>query len=196
MEVEVGENLGVGQRVARVVDVSRIEVPLRLPASARSSLRLGDEVVLRSAGSGNETWRASVARIAPEDDQATRTMAVYAEVMQEPDQPGGLAPGQFLRGLISSSTNNLRWVIPRRALAGERIYLIENGRVVSRVVKIDFQIERTYPELGLADVQWVVLREPLQEGEQVVVNGSRSMSEGMAAQAVIAEASEAGEEDK
>ncbi|UCD76206.1 MAG: HlyD family efflux transporter periplasmic adaptor subunit, partial [Phycisphaerales bacterium] len=192
VDVDRGENLAVGQRVARVVDLSRIEVGLRIPAGARSSVRVGDEVMLRSSGSVTRSWPARVARIAPEDDQATRTMTVWAEVGQDPDGPGGLAPGQFLRAMVTSSENSLRWIVPRRALMGDRIQLIEDGRVVSRTAQIDFQLERQHSELGLPDVQWVVLKDPLQKGELVVVNPSRSVQDGMKVEAV----SSAGGEDQ
>ncbi len=46
VDVEEGESIASGQRVARVVSLARIEVPLRLPASARGDLVVGDEAVL------------------------------------------------------------------------------------------------------------------------------------------------------
>lgn len=186
VDVEVGENLAVGQRVARVVDLSRIEVPLRIPSAARSSLRIGDEVILRPAGDGRDQWLSKVARISPDDDRGTRTMAVYAEVRQNPKSPDGLAPGRFIRGIVSSFSNAPRWIVPRRALSGNRIQLINDGRVAGREIDIDFEIESEFRQLGLPDVQWVVLSQTLRDGDLVVVNASRMMAEGLAVQPVIA----------
>jgi multidrug efflux pump subunit AcrA (membrane-fusion protein) len=186
VDVEVGENLAAGQRVARVVDLRRIEVPLRLPASARAGIAVGDDVLLHATGGSDRTWPARVARIAPEDDATTRTVAVYVELNQDPHDPAALAPGQFLRGTVSSSGAQLRWVVPRRALAGDRLLLVNDGRIVSRAVEIDFQIERKLPQLGLPDDEWVVLREPLREGDRVVVNAARGLADGLAVTAVPA----------
>jgi len=188
VDVEVGENLSAGQRVARVVDLRRIEVPLRLPAGARAAIAAGDDVLLHATGESERSWPAQVARIAPEDDEATRTVAVYVVVHQDSGEPGRLAPGQFLRGTVSSSDVQQRWVVPRRALMGDRILLVNDGRIVSRNIEIAFQIERELPQLGLPDEQWVVLREPLVEGDQVVANASRGLPDGLAVTAVPAQA--------
>ncbi|MDY7109546.1 MAG: HlyD family efflux transporter periplasmic adaptor subunit [Planctomycetota bacterium] len=186
VDVEVGENLAAGQRVARVVDRSRIEVPLRLPAGARTGIAVGDDVLLHATGGGDRTWSARVARIAPEDDEATRTAAVYVELEQDAHDPRALAPGQFLRGTVSSSQPQRRWIVPRRALMGDRLLLVNDGRIVSRAIEIDFQIEKKLPQLGLPDDQWVVLREPLEEGELIVANASRGLPDGVAVTAVPA----------
>jgi multidrug efflux pump subunit AcrA (membrane-fusion protein) len=172
--------------VARVVDLRAIEVPLRLPASARAAIAAGDDVLLHATGGSERAWPARVARIAPEDDEMTRTVAIYVEVHQDAEEPGRLAPGQFVRGTVSSSDVQQRWVVPRRALMGDRILLVNDGRIVSRDIEIDFQIERQLPQLGLADEQWVVLRQPLGEGDRVVVNASRGLPDGLAVTAVPA----------
>jgi len=145
-------------------------------------------VLLHATGESERSWPAQVARIAPEDDEATRTVAVYVVVHQDSGEPGRLAPGQFLRGTVSSSDVQQRWVVPRRALMGDRILLVNDGRIVSRNIEIAFQIERELPQLGLPDEQWVVLREPLVEGDQVVANASRGLPDGLAVTAVPAQA--------
>lgn len=178
VDVDVGENLTVGERVARVVSLRRIEVPLLLPASARPFVSVGDEVTLTDAGSTARTWQATISRISPVDDQSTRTLRVYAEVAQSGDGRAILPPGRFVRGLVQSSETEMRWVVPRRALSGERVLMINNGRVQSRNVEVDFNMQADFPSLGLSDQQWVVLKHPLPENSLVVLDGSRALAEG------------------
>src|SRR5690606_27159083 len=73
-----------------------------------------------------------------------------------------------------------RWVVPRRALNSERVLLVENGVVKSRDIVVDFQLHADLPALGLPDQQWVVLKHPLPDQAMVVVDGSRSLVDGVA----------------
>ena len=68
VDVKIGESLTSGSRVARVVDPTTIEVPLRLSAAVRSELGIGDTVTLNATGSHAVAWEGIVSRIAPEDD--------------------------------------------------------------------------------------------------------------------------------
>jgi len=185
VDIEIGENLTTGQRVARVVDVSRIEVGLRLPASARRSVRLGDEVTLSSTGAESSRWAARVARIAPEDDPGSRTMTLYVEVDQASTEAVPLAPGQFVAGFVETAFRAPRWVVPRRALDGDRILIVRDGTIVRESIDVAFQLEGRLPVLEMPDEQWVVLQDALHEGDLVVVNGSRALPDGLAVVPII-----------
>jgi len=186
VDVEIGENVMVGQRIARVVNLERLEVPLLLPASSRSFLAIGDTVQLFASGSGSHAWDAQVSRIAPEDDSSTRTVRVFAELQQNPAVGNVLSPGQFIQGKVASRITMTRWVVPRRSLNSDRVKVVENGQISSVPVTVEFALERPFPQFGLPDEQWVVLSEPLPVGTQVVVDGSRSLAVGSAALAVAA----------
>jgi RND family efflux transporter MFP subunit len=178
-EIEVGESVAPGQRLAYVVSLAHIEVPLRLPASARPEVAVGDEVVLRSEDPAGQTWVGEVTRISPADDASTRTTAVYVELEQDPADRGRLAPGRFVQGTVISRRAELRYVVPRRSLLGDRLLVIEDGVVRSRSVHVDFHVPGPFAQLGVAAEQWAVLADPLAEGAQVVINAARSLSEGL-----------------
>jgi RND family efflux transporter MFP subunit len=196
VDVDDGESVTAGQRVARIVNLNRIEVPLLLPSSARPMISVGDAVAL-SSESGNPplTWPAQVSRIAPDDDPATRTLRVFVEVMQDPSKPGVLAPGMFVQGVVTTglrhgdggSVADMRSVVPRRAIAGQRIMLIESGRIRTLPIEVDFHLHGRHPEFGVPDGQWAVLRDNLPEGALVVVDGSRALAEGSPAEAIVAQ---------
>jgi multidrug resistance efflux pump len=186
VDVEAGESLVQGQRVARVVNLARIEVPLQLPASARPTIAVGDEVRLHAAGAVPLAWSGQVARVSPEDDEVTRTVTVYVEVLQDPVNPRLLAPGKFVQGEVVSHLAEARWVVPRRAVQSDRILMIDDGVIVSRPVAVDFEIHYDLPALGLPDDQWVVLRDELRSGDLIVINASRTLPDGLAVQPVVA----------
>ncbi len=188
IDVEVGENLEPGQRVARVVNQSRIQVPLQLPAGARPDIHPGDPVELASTGSHDAHWTGNVARIAPEDDTSNRTFAVYVELNQANaltgSNPGGsaelLAPGAFVSGTVTAKDASPLMVVPRRSIRTGRITLVIDGLIHSRPVEEAFALQGEVPELDLPDDQWSVLTGGLNEGEQVVLNPARSLRDGKA----------------
>jgi len=192
-DVELGENVSPGARIARIVDLDRIEVPLRLPSSARGHIGEGDRVTLTAASNLQSSWEASIARVAPEDDAATRTFTVYVQVEQPgaSEQFGGgetarlLTPGLFLTGTARARQQQQRWVVPRRSLREGRVLLVEAGVVRSLDVSEDFSVRQHYPQLNLPDDEFAVLDQPLPEGSVVVVNASASVSDGQAVQPVV-----------
>ncbi len=155
-----------------------MEVPLRLPSSARAGVELGDEVILHALGPTNQHWYGEVRRISPLDDQNTRTMTVFVEIEQDPEAPGWLAPGRFVGGRVISQRTEMRSVVPRRSILGDRVLLVEDGTVVSRPVTVDFHIQADFSELGVDAEQWAVLADTLNDGTQVVVNAARSLNAG------------------
>ncbi len=189
VDVETGEAVSPGLRVARVVNLSRIEVPLALPASARPQLGVGDAVTLRSRGVATGTWEAAVRRIGPEDDQSTRTMTVYVELDQDPAGPEVLAPGRFVEAEVTSRRAEMRFVVPRRSILDDRILLVADDRVQSRPVRVAYHVQGQFPDLGVLADQWAVLAEPLPERSRVVVNASRSLTDGLAVEPVVARSS-------
>lgn len=178
-ELDVGEMAAPGVRVARVVDPSRVEIPVLLPASARTSVAIGDRVVLRADRAGAEAVEARIARIAPEDDPATRTMTVFAEG----DGSRALAPGSFVEAEVSARAAGPRTVVPRRAVSGGRILTVRDGIVRGVAVIVEFAFSGT-PAPTLPDTEWVVLAEPLPAGTLIVLDGSRRIAEGAPVTAV------------
>lgn len=203
VDIERGESVNIDQRIARVVSLRKIEVPIRVPASARRFLGEGAEVTLSPAMTNpafspqnlNEDlsasqWSARVARVAPEDDPATRTVTVFVEMEQEPtnDPARIIAPGQFMRGTVNALTAEQRWIVPRRAIQGSpggRIRLVQGGAAVSVAVDVVYQVRGTWPELGIADTLWAVLRDPLPADAKVVLEASRILPEGARVEAVV-----------
>jgi RND family efflux transporter MFP subunit len=187
VDVERGESVGMDQRVARVVDLRRIEVPLRLPTSARAHIRPGDDAIVHAAGASSAQWPAVISRIAPEDDPQTRTMTVYVEIEQNPDDRSILTPGKFVQGIVDSSDVKDRIILPRRAVHADRIWVVDpEGRIRSRRVEAAFNVRGSFPQFGIDDQTWVVVNDPLPLGSLVVLDAARSLVEGTRIEPVIA----------
>jgi membrane fusion protein (multidrug efflux system) len=185
VDVELGESVTPGERVARVVSLGRIEVPIRVPASARLALRIGDTVRLFSTGEATMTWNARLARIAPEDDETSRTVTVFAELEQNADAAQALAPGRFVEGEVVAADPQMLIAVPRRAVFAERIAIVEDGIVRTLPVNVMFHLNGSLPALGVPDQEWVVIENELPEGTLLVLNKAMSVVEGERVEPVL-----------
>ncbi|MCL4221067.1 MAG: efflux RND transporter periplasmic adaptor subunit [Phycisphaerales bacterium] len=123
VSLKEGEWAQAGQVVARIVNLERVEVPLRVPVSAGQRLRVGDPVDVRLRQEDRQGWAGEIARIAPEADEQTRSLTVFVEIDQPPDAGRMLRPGQFVAGRVSASTAEPHIVVPRRAIVDDRVYI-------------------------------------------------------------------------
>lgn len=177
-DLELGENVVSGQVVARVVDVGSVEIPIRMPASARGSIRIGDPVVIEVVGQIPRIVRSSVVRIEPEDDPIERTMTLYVEMHQSADSADRLSPGEFVEALVESPDTTARTVIPRRAMRADRVLEFVDGTLRSRPIVVSHSYNGAIESSGVSDVEWIVLKEPLAEGLVLAVDGGRTVAPG------------------
>jgi multidrug resistance efflux pump len=174
--VEIGEWARAGDRVARVVDLSVIEIPLRVPQSAVGRIGLGDAVDLSTDNGDGLRWAGSVGRIAPESDASNRSATVFVEVRQRPDADAAalLRPGQFLMGAIESAGVRDAMVLPRRAVDAGRVLvavpLSDSGPEVpgsartpmvvrSGEVAVSHFMQGAFPAVAPLETQWAVVRD-------------------------------------
>jgi hypothetical protein len=194
-DLELGESVGPSQVVARIVNRARMEVPLRIPASMRALAPIGAraEILVRTDGRRID---GVVTRVAPEDDVATRTATVFVEIearsrgagesveptgadrSRTPDSIELIAPGAFVEARIVAGHPMQRTIVPRRAIRDDFLMLVENGRVRPQRVSVDFAHADPIPSTGIADTDWAVLVDTLPTGALVVLDGSRSLTEG------------------
>jgi len=162
-----GDFVAAGTMVAEVVDLARVEVPLRLPASSASWVGriVGDEGTV-SLWTGPAVGRPDhvgrITRLAPEADAASRTITVFVEVDQDPTRTDRLLPGAFVQGRVRTPDLVERVVLPRRSIRSGRVYLIgpeeDAGRLVSvHAVETGYALDARFPEVDPSETEWVVL---------------------------------------
>lgn len=183
--VEQGERVSVGTPVLRVVDLSRLEVPVRLPASAAATVNVGDAATLRTDGSEPATWSGTIARIAPESDPETRTFTAFVEVRQRLGTGEALLlPGQFVVAKVVSDDVRRRIVVPRRVIDADRLFLATQSEdrgllVETRPVRVAFYTDRKFPSLDATETQWAVLSEGVQPGDRVIIASAGELVPGL-----------------
>lgn len=171
VDIEIGERVDPMMRVARIVSLERMVVPVRLPSSARQSVHVGDPVVLRAGGAVNRVWNGGISRISPVDDTATRTMTVFVEPeTQENDEADAIAPGTFVSASVLSPQEKMRPVVPRSAVRNERIWFVDGAGVIdSMQVDVAFPIEN--PD---GSDRRLVLNSDVPRGALIVMDAGRT----------------------
>ena len=179
VEVEPGERVVPGQRIARVVDLSRINVELRLPSSARPSIFKGSDVEISARGAELRTWSGTINRISPVDDPISRTMTAFVELEQgvgsgDPDSVDFLAPGTFVVTTVLARDLRERIVVPQSSVKQNRIWFVLDDNVVRSVdARIAFPIES---DEGRS--RELALDNELPDGARVLLDASRTPSVG------------------
>lgn len=189
LDIEVGENLAPGQRVARIIDPRVIELPLQLPASARSYVTTGNQATLttRSHPDDCPPWEAKITRLSIVDNP-TRTFTAFAEVDQsdiplrhfaQGSMPHHKLPaGAFTMAKLDTAEPQQQTVLPARSIQEGRIRTVVDGKIVGQVVDVAFDLEGNFPQFGTEDTQWVALKQPLPRGTLVVISASMTILDG------------------
>jgi membrane fusion protein (multidrug efflux system) len=171
--IEVGDFVTPGQRVAELVDISRITVRAPVPAQDVPLLAVGMKVEIRVDALAGERIEGEIVRLAPQVDPQTRSLDVEVEVAN-PERR--LRPGMPARLELSRRTLAAAVLVPLSAVvdlgAADGLFVVE-GAVGER------QIARQRPvELGPVIGDRVVVASGLAAGERVVVEGARQLLDG------------------
>ncbi len=182
MSVDVGDWVSVGSPVCRIVDLNRIEAPLKMPISAGSEVHVGDAISLRADSPSGLNWDGRIARIAPEGDPQTRTLTIFAEIEQDGRsiQSATLLPGQFLIGSAQSRHPQSRLIVPRSAISDGRVAIVGADHTVEfHQVEVAFYIDKEIAELDQSTTQWAVISTGLDAGDLVIVSNFSELQEGL-----------------
>ncbi len=192
IEPERGERVNIGEPVARVVSLARMEIPLRLPVSAFRSIAIGDVVRMATDGPEPAVWSGRLVRMAPEADASARTLTAYVEVAQDPSDPDLLHPGQFVVGSVTGEADGPLVVVPRRAVESDRVLVArpeppdaEAGArvastVVPRPVRVAYYASGVLDDIDPDETEWAVLAPgSLEPGDVVIVSNLEQLRAGM-----------------
>jgi multidrug efflux system membrane fusion protein len=137
VHVEQGQYVQPGEALVRLVDDSRIEIPVSLTASDYERVRAllesgaGPLVELATEETSAAAWSGRVARLAPEVNERTRTGLAFV-IVENLKQPRPLVPGTFVHARISGEQLEQAIVIPRDAISvdeqGRQFVWVVSGR--------------------------------------------------------------------
>ncbi|MCB9529481.1 MAG: efflux RND transporter periplasmic adaptor subunit [Myxococcales bacterium] len=136
VNVELGEMANRAPYLVRLVDLTRLEVTVRVHARELSHLAVGDTVVARFPDLEREV-AGELSRLGREVDAATRTVEVVAAI----DNPDRTIPsGAFVEVEITPHGDKKGLIVPRSAVAttesGSSVYAVEGGVARARAVTI------------------------------------------------------------
>lgn len=119
---ELGQRVAPGASLFRLVDLSRVEVPVALPGSRFGEVVVGAAAEVRLREGGDVVWRGEAVRVAPAIDPKNRTFEVYLEVTGDAYETS-VAPGAFVVATIDGALHRGVRVVPRGAFVDGMLYL-------------------------------------------------------------------------
>lgn len=180
--VDVGDRVAPGSIALTLLDPSRVEIAIQLPASIHDRVRVGTTCRVESESQIETVWHGTVARKAPAADERTRTFAVYVIVdnTQYADPPpipssrgdhrgvaGGLLPGAFVRAAVRGPVHRGGILVPRGACREGRVFVVEDGVARERSVTIERFIEDR-----------ALVRGDLHNGDRVILSHLEKLADG------------------
>lgn len=158
-----GDRVHGNQELMRLVSHGRW-VEMTLSEEDVFGVSAGQRVVVRLASYPNREFEGEVTGLAYFADSDEKTRKVFVRLAAEDEL---LVPGLTGEGIVYRGQRENAVLIPRRALYGDRVYVVSEGRVEIRRVKPGFR--------GLHRAE---VLEGLEEGELVVLEGQAAMRDG------------------
>ncbi|MDP1889960.1 MAG: efflux RND transporter periplasmic adaptor subunit [Gemmatimonadaceae bacterium] len=173
--VEAGDAVSTQTRLFTIADVSTLVTRVQVSELEVRSLRAGDRVQLTVDALAGEGVNATIRRIFPSADSATRLVPV--EIALTGSILDRLRPGYTVRAVFLLDRRTDALLVPSRAISGpvgaRAAFVVAAGLVERRTVRVG-------PDL---DGRTEVL-EGLAEGDSVIVSGSAMLREGAKARVV------------
>lgn len=163
--VQDRERVAVGAALFEIVDPSRIEVPIALPAARYGEVRSGATATVRLTGEGVDGWEGTIERLSPTVRAEDRTF--YAYVVIENREGAHLPPGAFTRAEIAGREFDEVFVLPRTAFVGDSVFVEREGTARACVPELCAEL----PHLLLATGG-------LEEGDRLIVTNLEEVAEG------------------
>lgn len=176
--VDTGQFVKTGDVLATLVDASRLRLRFKVSDAESLYARVGGEVSFRVSALGPRDYPARIYHVGQVADPTTRQVEVLAWV----DNPGELKPGFFAEVTLAGDSRQNALVVPEGAiLASEQgfvTYVVEQGVAHQRPVQIGLRTED-----GLVEIL-----NGLKPAEEVVIEGSDRLDDGVPVRRVAADA--------
>ena len=172
----LGQRVAPGIALVSLVDLSRVEVPVALPASQKPSVSVGAAARLRVAGTDQVFHAGVVARVSPLIDARSRTFDVYVEVEGTSGSPVP-SPGTFVAAEVAGRTTRDCIAIPRVAFVGDVVYVVAD--VLREGEEGDEAlVEERRPVLARLLPDVALVASGIEVGERIVVTNVEQLANG------------------
>jgi len=164
-----GDLVNGGQNLVRLISHGRIVI-LKLTEEDYFGVEEGQPVTLRLASYPNRTFAGTVQRLEDVADSNSKTRNVFVMV----DAPDSiLVPGLTGEGYLVKDERDNAVLIPRRALIGNLVYVVDNGTVDVR------RVQPGYMGLNQAEIL-----EGIEEGDLIILENQNLFKPGDRVEAV------------
>jgi RND family efflux transporter MFP subunit len=162
--VEIGEHLGAGGAVARLVDTADLEISARAPVALAAVLKAGAEVQIRE---GRRAQPARLRAVVPVGDAQSRQLEVRVAL-----SASSWTVGSAVEVGLPSDAAHAAIAVPRDALV-----LRNDGTFVFRI-DADGNAERLAVETGETQGEFVEVRGEVIAGDLMVTRGAERLQDG------------------
>jgi len=151
--------------LATLITISRA-VEAKISQENFAGVALGQNAIVRFLGHENDIYDATTVKILPTAEAETQRYIVHLDVALK-GQTDLLVPGLTGEVSIVVGERDAQALVPRRAVFGSSLYVVEAGRVKRRKV-----------EVGYVSLNIVEITKGLLPGEQVIVEDIDKFREG------------------
>ena len=167
-----GKVVAIGEPILRLIESKRPQARIGLPSDMTASVSIGQSYDLEVAG---RSVRATALSFLPEMDAATRTVTAIFEFDTLAE---GLYPGQVVRLPLDKTLAERGIWIPTTALTRGVHGLWNCYAVVAEATSSAHRVEYRHVEILHAQGDRLYVRGTLQDGEQVVTEGTHRLVAG------------------
>lgn len=171
--VSEGDYVQPGEPLFHLSTADALQVRVGFPEMLAASLEPGMPLHLYNRSARESELAAEITEVRPVISEGGRAVGVIAEI----DNPGGWRPGASVNAEVVIATRE-SITLPAQAVVrrpdGSTVYVLDEGRqsVEARVV-----------ETGRRTADWVEIREGIEAGEAVAVDGAGFLTDGAAVSA-------------
>jgi len=163
--VHPGALINANTALATLITVNRV-VEAKISQENFAGIALGQSAIVRFLGTEDEIFDARTVKIMPTAEAETQRYIVHLDVNVK-GRNALLVPGLTGEASIVVGERDAQALVPRRAVFGNGVYVIEEGRVKRRKV-----------ELGYVSLNIIEVTKGLKTGELVIVDDIDKYREG------------------
>jgi len=163
--VHPGALIGANTALATLITINRA-VEAKISQENFAGIKLGQKAIVRFLGHEEDIYDATIVKILPTAEAETQRYIVHLDVNVK-GRSDLLVPGLTGEVSIVVGERDAQALVPRRAVFGNGVYVVEDGRVKRRRV-----------ELGYVSLNIVEVTKGLQTGELVIVEDIDKYREG------------------
>ena len=169
--LRVGTKVSTGTAIARVGDVDNLQMTVSVPERYVSSLKKGLKADITLEAYPDVNFVATVSRVSPLVDASSRTKKV---ILNFDEKDPRIESGMFAKVKLWTDVYDDAITIPADAVTEN------NGERYVFIVKSDNTVEKRFVKVGKSVDADIQILEGIDEGETVVVEGMRVLSNGAA----------------